>query len=244
MGYSEWINQSILELIQKKWVTSSTIMVNGPAFLSAVSSAKDSPHISWGIHLNLTEFQSLTNSPVLHKAKVIDSSGRFTSRIRQVWPSVRLIRACYFEFCSQIESYLDQGISLSHLDSHHHIHTIPWLLPAIKGVQIKYNIRQVRNTLNWYPEEQHASKILLLKKRLWSFFMAHMVKTKLTKYFSSLETFLSRTNDLPAGKDCTWELMCHPGNPRYSSHEKKLFESELFQTLINHEKLISYRDLA
>ena len=47
----------------------------------------------------------------------------------------------YYEFCSQIDKVKNAGVEISHLDSHHHVHTIPHFKDVIKSIMDKYNLK-------------------------------------------------------------------------------------------------------
>ena len=40
----------------------------------------------------------------------------------------------YYEFCSQIDKVKNAGVEITHLDSHHHVHTIPYFKDVIKSL--------------------------------------------------------------------------------------------------------------
>ena len=46
----------------------------------------------------------------------------------------------YRELCAQIDRVKGLGIDISHLDSHHHIHTLVSLKPVIEKIVTKYNL--------------------------------------------------------------------------------------------------------
>ncbi|MDF5570797.1 ChbG/HpnK family deacetylase, partial [Vibrio parahaemolyticus] len=46
----------------------------------------------------------------------------------------------YDEAKAQVEHFLSLGLELSHLDSHHHAHTHPQILPVIKEVANEYRV--------------------------------------------------------------------------------------------------------
>jgi chitin disaccharide deacetylase len=48
------------------------------------------------------------------------------------------------EWTVQINRFLDFGLTGTHFDSHHHVHSIPEFLPVIQRLSRKYNIRLPR----------------------------------------------------------------------------------------------------
>src|SRR6185312_1140149 len=52
------------------------------------------------------------------------------------------------EWCAQIGRLRALGVTLSHFDSHHDVHTIADLFPVLKTLQNRYGVRKVRLTRN------------------------------------------------------------------------------------------------
>ena len=67
LGISLDVNRRIEECINMGVVSSTTLLVNAPAFDDGVRIAKQHTQVSVGIHLNLIEFAPLTNSDVFKK---------------------------------------------------------------------------------------------------------------------------------------------------------------------------------
>jgi len=173
LGYSMDANQAIFSMMTQRRVTSSTLMANGPAFQDAVQHIPDFPDFSFGIHLTLTEFTALTTPQVFYDTKLIDERGVFAGdlHLRQLRPTPALLKAIWIEWEQQVAKLLDHGVSISHFDSHEHTHTIPWLFWNLKKLQKRFNIRKVRQTINWYyhdwdsRKEHCPSRILRIKKK-------------------------------------------------------------------------------
>ena len=77
LGYSLWVNGEIERCIVSGVVTSSTLMANAPGFKDGVRIAKQYPHISIGVHLNLVEFAPLTNLEIFRKHGIVGGDGNF-----------------------------------------------------------------------------------------------------------------------------------------------------------------------
>ena len=76
-GASVIVNKEIERMILERAISSTTIMANGAHLDEACSFAKNHPSVSYGVHLCLSEFDSITKSPILHKYGVTDEDGRF-----------------------------------------------------------------------------------------------------------------------------------------------------------------------
>jgi len=242
LGYSASTNAAIFRLMDKGAITSATAMVAAPAFERAVRDASAYDGCSFGVHLNLTEFASLTNAAVFHELGVVDCDGRFTGNIRDVTPSMSLKAAIFCEWSQQIQTAIDCGLPVSHLDSHHHVHTIPWLFGTLRRLVLRYRIKKVRKSLNWYYlPQKRPSKALLLRKQLWNAALRHMCGVRTTDYFTSFVWFMRNVAD---GDDRagTVELMTHPGQPDLRE-EAEMLQPGWTREVPGAVELISYSDL-
>jgi predicted glycoside hydrolase/deacetylase ChbG (UPF0249 family) len=242
-GYSPGINDAICSLMSARKVTSATIMANAPAFKDAVHCVGDFPACSFGVHLNLTEFHSLTFPEVFCDSGIVNEEGLFTGRLRRTPPSLSLAKAIEKEWGEQIVKVLDHGVPVSHLDSHHHTHTIPWLFVSLKRVQRRFRIGKVRATMNWYYWKEYSpSKITLLSKKAWNWSLRHFYRTKASDHFTSFQWFIANLRNGERFPYGVAELMCHPGQAGRSG-ETELLWSDWAQELPFKIDLISYNDL-
>ncbi len=116
-GVSAGIRQAHLEGI----VTTTTVMANRPGALDAIRVARHrTPDLGLGVHLNLTSGRPC--SPPESIPSLVDAEGLFLR------PEVHLAQPkgverdqAEIEWRAQIETFLQSGAVLDHLDSHHHI---------------------------------------------------------------------------------------------------------------------------
>lgn len=142
-GFTKSISEGILQAIRHGIVTSTSVMANMPAALDTVGYLRAMGCRSIGIHLNLTSGISIRS----HRTSIAGTDGRFFG-VEGVWwrgvtrrlPVVE-IKA---ELEAQIETLTNQGIEISHIDGHHHIHILPQLVPIVCALAKKYDIRAVR----------------------------------------------------------------------------------------------------
>lgn len=239
LGIGERENNATFDLMQRGVITSATILANGPALENATSRLQDFPDKSFGIHLCLTEFMNCSGREDLKP--LLNEHGEFSANIRELKIDRRLQEAIYVEWCSQVDKLCSLDVNISHIDSHHHVHTIPALFPVLKKVQRKYEIRRVRATKNLYSKSYPASQLLLLKKSAWNMAMKWYHHTKMTDVFTSFADFLEIQNeDLP--KHDSYELMVHPENEAFEA-ETEALRSDWQAQIGNSFELISYRDL-
>jgi len=137
-GYSKGVNLGILEAHRNGVVTSATMMVNMPGYEHAVQLAKENPKLGVGVHL------VLTGGKAVHPQvpSLTDDTGAFLrGRQRLSDASPEEIER---EFTAQIERFLQSGLPLSHLDSHHHVHAHELVLPIVLQLADRYQV-PIRN---------------------------------------------------------------------------------------------------
>lgn len=241
LGRSLEVNNAIFETLSAKLITSSTVFANGPAFNEAVKIISQFPECSFGVHLNITEFRPLSLDDGL--GDFLDKDNRFVqSRIRKVKMTPSLSYAIYKEFCAQVERLLSSGIQISHIDSHHHIHTMPNIFPILKRIQKKYGIKRVRISRNIYNDDIKIPVDLLFKKWIYKYILRYYYyPTKTTSAFTDFETFYKKSK-LKKLAHNTVEIMVHPGNG-FNSSEMILLKSPWFKNVPFPVHLINYNQL-
>ena len=242
LGASPAVNDATFALIEQGLVTSATLIANAPYVVEACEQMGRFPECSFGIHLNLTEYFPLSDSPALEP--LLDDKGEFAGeeRIRAVKIDSSLRRGIFEEFASQIERLLSLGATVEHIDSHHHVHNIPRVFPELKRIQKRFQIRKVRISRNIYGVDEQVSRALKLKKSAFNWLLRRYFRTKTTQGFSD---FLLFHQNAMSGRmeHRTFEAMVHPGNTYYSEEEVKLLTGSWRDTLDIPVELISYRQL-
>lgn len=243
LGASARINNSILELMDQKRITSATLMMNGPALEDALGRIGKYPQCSFGIHLNVTQFAPLSSHPGLQP--LLNNKGEFAGvglpNPRYI-PLTSAIRdGVYAEWCAQIQRALDLGVPISHLDSHHHVHTRASLLGVLKRIQHKFGIRKIRLRRNVSGISSPMRWPRCLRNCAWNVAARRYVGAITTEGFAAFSIFHER---LQAGAGCpgTIELMCHPGRDSYA-RETELLRGDWQQRLDKDAQLISYNEL-
>lgn len=136
MGFCEAVNYGIISAYQNGIVRSCTIMAGMPGFEHAVKLLKENPGLGCGVHLTLS-----LEKPILSSVKtIVDEKGYFHRRITNELVDQFDLKEVYEEFCAQIEKVKEAGIEITHLDSHHHVHTLKSLAPVIKQIVNKYQL--------------------------------------------------------------------------------------------------------
>lgn len=227
-GLTPGVNRAIIEGHRRGIITSTTLMVNMPAFEEAVELAKSSPSLGVGLHFNITQGSPV--SPAERVRSIIDRSGNFpgtTTALLMRNLSGRLERSeVENELRAQIERMLAAGIRPTHIDTHKHSHAIPIVLDAIIDVARDYGIPAVRKLRQPFDVGTGMPSIKVLTQALGAAAVGALCRLQERRLESSGLTLtsafygISRTGfwdrewlldviaNLPEG---TSELMCHPG---------------------------------
>jgi len=235
LGISVSVNDAIFELMGDGWITSATIMANGPAVNHALERLPKFPQCSFGIHCNLTQFESLSGDVRL--GPLLNSAGEFKGNRRFHSIDLRLLQGIAAEASAQIEFLLAKGVKLTHFDSHHYIHTAPIFFPVLKSLQLQYGIRRVRASLDLCPGGKKLTGSLLLKKNLWKLALRYVVPTFVADHLGTLEAVISSLDGLRDGR--VVEAMVHPGNSGFA-RENKLIPSRWWEETAHRVHLIPY----
>jgi chitin disaccharide deacetylase len=208
LGMSDRVNLAIAELMEAGRISSATIMANGPAVQEAVRIAKRFPRCSFGIHLNLTEFFPMHATPELNP--LLSRESGFSGNMNGIPMNTRFLRAVSEELSMQIRYLRQNGIALSHIDSHQHVHTLPLLYPAFKRAQRESGISRMRISRTIPRGGGHYGMLMKVKKTAFNCLLKRFPATTTTDAFCDFQTFLveAENNRLQAG---VFELMVHPG---------------------------------
>lgn len=120
-GYSNGINQGIIKSHQQGVLTSTTLMANQAGFTEAVSLSQKNPQLGIGVHLTLTHGYPLLKN----LTSLVDQEGRFISRRSVLENPLQIdLEELYEEWKAQIIKVKEAGINITHLDSHHYMHSM------------------------------------------------------------------------------------------------------------------------
>ena len=239
-GINQIVTSEIERMIEMGIISSTTIMANGECLDEVKRFAVLHPEISFGVHLCLSEFSSLTKSQTLHKYGITDESGAFVRKaifnIKKV--PFELQKALREELSAQIDKVKSLNIPLSHCDSHHHVHTIPALRDVFTQVVKEQGFSKLRLSTEFHSLRLKVHVCAWKKQKRCNNYLKKHFKT--TDQFFSYSTFLNLRKQ---PKDSIVELMCHPGHHgEIYKAEMKLVENKALQNRIDY-KLISYNEL-
>lgn len=141
-GYSYAVNLGIVKSHVNGVLTSTTLMANMNGTSHAIELSKKMPTLAVGVHLTLT-----CGKPILGKAvsSLIKEDGYFHKLSDFEKGTIKIDEEeLYMEWKAQIDKLYSAGIKLSHIDSHHHIHTFEIPAKIAKILSNEYNL-PVRN---------------------------------------------------------------------------------------------------
>ena len=221
-GISPHVNEAIYVAACEGFVTSTTILSVAPYAEEAVALSQKLP-ISVGIHLALTDdFISLSLGKKMEECRW-DFSGL------NVFKIPKIIR----EFKMQIEKLLRAGITITHIDTHHHIHRFPLVLFAVIYIAKKYQITSIRTQILLVNPKFFNKLYRLLHCKILTLF--HIGQADAYSDFAHFfQTFPAVFSD-----NHVIEIMCHPGS-NYGDdaiYFNKTYFADLQQCLISYKEL-------
>ena len=137
-GYSRGTNYGILDTFKKGIVTSTTMMMNMGGTDHAIELAKQYKELGVGIHLVLTCGKPLSES--FEVDTLVDEKGIFYKNPKILFEGEVDIRQVEIEWRKQIELFYAYGLTPTHLDSHHHVHTNEKLRPVILKLAKEFSL--------------------------------------------------------------------------------------------------------
>ena len=224
-GFSTSKNAAIAECFFKGLINSTSVMTNMNSFEEAIKVSKENGfEDKIGLHVCLTEGKPLTD---LSKTGLINNDGSFKKKeiLNPVtFFSFKLRMMVKKEIEAQLKALCSKGIIPTHINSHHHIHTLPWLAPIFLKVAKKFNIK-IRIAQTW-----NENKNVLVP--LYRNMLNQIYKTKRINFTDRFETIKSYMPLIqPVEKICLTEIMVHPDlNDKkeiYDCFDDNFLENEL-----------------
>lgn len=235
------VSRGIVESYKLGVVRSTSIMANLPNFAESAKLLQECPNLDAGVHVNLTY-----GEPLLDKSMVpslVDDMGKFWRK-----PSI-LSKAAdpedmKREIAAQVNRCLESGLSITHLDTHHHLHqSDPRVLEILIEMALLHKLG-IRST-------DHAMRDRLKDEGIPT--PDNFNEDFYGKDFVNAERLGEIIETAPDGIS---EIMCHPGfvddglmeNSSYN-HPRELEIQALthpktIQALQKQEaKIIGYRDI-
>ncbi|MDQ6785671.1 MAG: ChbG/HpnK family deacetylase [Acidobacteriota bacterium] len=178
-GICREANRAIENLITTGRLLNVSVLVNSWFYEEAAEFLSNRADCSIGVHLNVVEGVALTPT---NKVKILlDAHGQFAdlSQILLRWMRApfAVSKAVEAEWRAQIELLLKSGLTISHADSHRHIHAFPPFWKITTNLCREYGIPAVR-----LPSERNS----LPFRRFSAIALTHAANVS--------ETFVARKN--------------------------------------------------
>jgi hopanoid biosynthesis associated protein HpnK len=227
-GLTAGVNRAIVKLHQVGMLTSTTLMARAEATAEAIRMACATPSLGVGCHVVLVD-----GDPVLPPHEIpslVDAqTGRFYPTLGAFLKQLLTghIRSAEIQAEAAAQTLLlqNEGVTLSHIDTHKHVHMFPAVLKPVLRAAAGCGIRSIRNpfepawSLRATPDAPwlRRAEVHLLRQFLPTFFknvaLAGLATTGgavgvLATGTLDAATVSSLLQNLPEG---TWELVTHPG---------------------------------
>ena len=223
-GRHELINRAVERAFNAGCLKSATLMAGGIAFDDAVKLAKKIPNLGVGIHFTLAngnpilppnEIPSLVTSEGIFHGDYI----KFLKRYLSGKISLSEVRS---ELAAQLEKILNTGLTLTHFDSHQHLHHIPGIIEIVLELAAAKNISAMRvaNTKLFDGELDSLGKFIgrlgLGSLAKFAAHLAHKKNFATPEHFAGIvagesvnENFMLKL--IENLREGTTEIMLHPG---------------------------------
>jgi predicted glycoside hydrolase/deacetylase ChbG (UPF0249 family) len=228
-GLAPGVNRAIIELEQARALSSATLMATGACFSPAVYMAFTQPGLAVGCHVVLVD-----GSPCLRPGEVpsLVSPGDPSAFRETVGSFVRdLLRGrirekeIEAEAIAQIRRIQSSGLTVSHIDSHKHLHAFPRVLAPLLRAARHCGVGCIRNPFEpWWSLRATRSAGTMRRLQVHAMRSQRGVFARLAKAHGMTTTdgslgllatgildepvLRSLLSAMPEG---TWELVCHPG---------------------------------
>ena len=227
-GLTTGVNRGILELHQAGLVTSATLMARADATDQAIEIARATPTLGVGCHIVLVD-----GDPALPPQQITSLLAPSTG---QFFPTLPPFLSLLFrgqiraeeieaETAAQIQILQSNGLDLTHIDSHKHIHMFPQVLRPVLRAARSRGIRIVRNPFEpvWAVRATtHAGFIRTAQVSILRGFQSTWRRILAEEGFTTTDGTIAVTGTgvldaamlrqiLEQAPEGTWELVTHPG---------------------------------
>ncbi|WP_342554471.1 ChbG/HpnK family deacetylase [Paenibacillus sp. FSL R7-0652] len=144
-GITTKVSEGIIHGMKQGLITDTSALVNSKHFEKSSVMALEAGITAMGVHLNLTFMAPMLQASAVQS--IVDASGRFYRKPGLIPLSYDAgeVRA---ELKAQIEAFLDSGLTLNHLDTHHGVSLKDTkMLDLVMELAREYNVPMRRDDL-------------------------------------------------------------------------------------------------
>ncbi|TSD67004.1 ChbG/HpnK family deacetylase [Inquilinus sp. KBS0705] len=141
-GLSSSVNRAILKCFDLSVINSTSFLTNTILFEESVNTLHQNPVIqNVGVHVNFTEGKPVSNFKL---KKYLDSEGNWdslkTTKVLSIL-NAEAKTAFTAEIDAQINKALSHNVTITHFDSHNHVHTLPQFQGVFFNAAKKHNLK-------------------------------------------------------------------------------------------------------
>jgi chitin disaccharide deacetylase len=144
LGVDAATTRGIASAYRNGIVSSASLMVTMPGLEEAVTTAQ-TMEMPVGLHLSLTQGCCLAGPRL---TRLVEENGRFKLRAQDLITVRRqdatLIEQIRAEIRAQLRKAIDLGLTLTHVDSHQHVHMNPTIFALLEDEASTFGIRRIR----------------------------------------------------------------------------------------------------
>jgi chitin disaccharide deacetylase len=165
-GLTPGVNLAILEAHTQGVVTSATLMAGASAFDHAVQLARSTQGFDLGCHIVLVDGSPVSNPSEIQTLTDSGRNGEFERHLSSF--AARAVRGrlnpeqIEREAIAQISKLQAARISVSHIDTHKHLHALPQILRPLLRAAKACGIRAIRN-----PFGRIAFSLIAGRPKIW-----------------------------------------------------------------------------
>ncbi len=141
LGFSVGVNQAILKANTEGYLTHASLMANTEYFQDAIQLIPKFKNLRIGVHVTLTCGKALYDKNVLAKNGKLDWTFAKLLFLRK---TSKVLESLENEIENQILKIKENGIEISHIDGHEHVHIIPSINKIVRRLAKKHQIPRIR----------------------------------------------------------------------------------------------------
>ena len=247
-GHSDDTVRATIECFHSGALSSATIVAKMPATPQAIEFAQKHPEFSFGVHLAFTnDGISAPMSEPRSIPALLNGGGSLLAPQRLRWLALRnKLPADQLEkeISAQISFIRDQGISVSHVDSHGEMHKFRPFVNALVNVLPRFGIKRVRSAQDTYMRKPFKGP---------TFWAGSFWRRRIMSRFITTDHFFAPTNLpdaramqdwMPPVTDESIEVGARPGySDEWRSAERQAVQSFAARALKSGHHFITWNQL-
>lgn len=146
LGLTTGVNDGIFDAHDHGILTSASLFATAPATGDAIRRIRQRPALGVGCHLALVDGEPTLSPETV--PTLVGADGRFRRSWKPFIVACLARRVSYDEvereLTAQIDTIRSQGVTLTHLDAHKHVHAFPPLFAIVARLAVRFGIPVVR----------------------------------------------------------------------------------------------------